>query len=203
MLQDFLFPQRDQPLLPADMREWLPEDDPVFVVLDAAAQPGDRERCVPDVACRVITGGLYPVHAAIALLRARHEHPLAGTCRQQLTEAGLRPALRTLLAGPDKLDCLRRWPKTPARPGGRPPNTPGTSIRPPSAPGSAWPIPAAGRTTCNLRTLTGTASRDDDQGVVASAAIMAFPRKRFVHVFTSRFRGIRISASVATSAPTL
>jgi hypothetical protein len=30
------FPQRDQPLLmPVDMREWLPEDDLVFVVLDA------------------------------------------------------------------------------------------------------------------------------------------------------------------------
>jgi hypothetical protein len=34
--QNFLFPQRDQPLLlPVDMREWLPEDDLVFVVLDA------------------------------------------------------------------------------------------------------------------------------------------------------------------------
>jgi hypothetical protein len=31
-------PQRDQPLLlPVDMREWLPEDDLVFVVLDAVA----------------------------------------------------------------------------------------------------------------------------------------------------------------------
>ena len=40
MPQNFLFPQRDQPLLlPADMREWLPEDDLVFVVLDAVATP--------------------------------------------------------------------------------------------------------------------------------------------------------------------
>jgi hypothetical protein len=32
------FPQRDQPLLlPVDMREWLPEDDLVFVVLDVVA----------------------------------------------------------------------------------------------------------------------------------------------------------------------
>ena len=32
------FPQRDQPLLmPLDMREWLPDDDLVFVVLDAVA----------------------------------------------------------------------------------------------------------------------------------------------------------------------
>jgi transposase len=38
MPQNFLFPQRDQPmLLPADMRDWLPEDDLVFVVLDAVA----------------------------------------------------------------------------------------------------------------------------------------------------------------------
>ena len=38
MPQNFLFPQRDQPLLlPADMREWLPEDDLVFVMLDAVA----------------------------------------------------------------------------------------------------------------------------------------------------------------------
>jgi transposase len=36
--QKFLYPQRDQSLLmPADMREWLPEDDLVFVVLDAVA----------------------------------------------------------------------------------------------------------------------------------------------------------------------
>ena len=38
MPQNFLYPQRDQPLLmPADMREWLPEDDLVHVVLDAVA----------------------------------------------------------------------------------------------------------------------------------------------------------------------
>jgi transposase len=38
MPQNFLSPQRDQPLLlPVDMREWLPEDDLAFVVLDAVA----------------------------------------------------------------------------------------------------------------------------------------------------------------------
>lgn len=38
MLQNFLLPQRDQPLLlPVDMREWLPEDDLVFIALDAVA----------------------------------------------------------------------------------------------------------------------------------------------------------------------
>lgn len=36
MPQNFLCPQRDQPmLLPVDMRDWLPEDDLVFIVLDA------------------------------------------------------------------------------------------------------------------------------------------------------------------------
>jgi transposase len=34
--QNFLLPQRDQPMLmPVDMRDWLPEDDLVFVVLAA------------------------------------------------------------------------------------------------------------------------------------------------------------------------
>ena len=38
MPQNFLCPQRDQPMLmPVDMREWLPEDDLVFIVLDAVA----------------------------------------------------------------------------------------------------------------------------------------------------------------------
>lgn len=33
-----LCPQRDQPMLmPLDMRDWLPEDDLLFVVLDAVA----------------------------------------------------------------------------------------------------------------------------------------------------------------------
>ena len=36
--QNFLYPLRDQPLLlPVDMREWVPEDDLVFVVLDVVA----------------------------------------------------------------------------------------------------------------------------------------------------------------------
>jgi hypothetical protein len=36
MPQNLLYPQRDQPLLlPVDMREWLPEDDLVYVILDA------------------------------------------------------------------------------------------------------------------------------------------------------------------------
>jgi transposase len=125
MPQDFLYPQRDQPLLlPAGMREWLPEDDLVFVVLDAVAAldlggfrrryradghgraafdpemmvalllygygQGERssrvieQRCVRDVACRVIAGGLYPGHATIARFRARHETALGGLFSQVL-----------------------------------------------------------------------------------------------------------------------
>ena len=38
MPQNFVYPPRDQPLLlPVDMREWLPEDDLVLIVLDAVA----------------------------------------------------------------------------------------------------------------------------------------------------------------------
>jgi transposase len=52
MPQNFVFPQRDQPLLlPVDMRGWLPEDDLVFVVLDAVATldlGGFRRRCRSD-----------------------------------------------------------------------------------------------------------------------------------------------------------
>ncbi len=125
MPQNFLCPQRDQPLLlPVDMREWLPEDDLVFVVLDAVATldlgefrrryradghgraasgpemmvalllygycQGERSsrvierRCVRDVGCRVITGGLRPDHATIARFRARHEAALGGLFSQVL-----------------------------------------------------------------------------------------------------------------------
>jgi hypothetical protein len=40
MLQDFLDLQHDEPLLPAGMHEWLPEDDLTFAVLDAVATLG-------------------------------------------------------------------------------------------------------------------------------------------------------------------
>src|SRR6266487_2957795 len=44
--QNFLYSQRDQPLLmPVDMREWLPEDDLVYVVLDAVATLDLGEFC--------------------------------------------------------------------------------------------------------------------------------------------------------------
>lgn len=125
MPQNFLYPQRDQPLLmPVDMREWLPEDDLVFVVLDAVATmdlgefrrrhradghgraafdpemmtalllygycQGERssrvieQRCVRDVAYRVIVGGLRPDHATIARFRARHEKALGELFSQVL-----------------------------------------------------------------------------------------------------------------------
>lgn len=44
MPQDFFDLQHDEPLLlPADMREWLPEDDLTFAVLDAVATIGLSE----------------------------------------------------------------------------------------------------------------------------------------------------------------
>jgi transposase len=125
MPQNFLYPQRDQPLLlPVDMREWLPEDDLVYVVLDAVAtldlagfygsyradghgraafdpemmvalllyaySQGERssrvieQRCVRDVAYRVITGGLRPDHATVARFRARHQQALGELFSQVL-----------------------------------------------------------------------------------------------------------------------
>src|SRR5215469_14194831 len=110
MPQNFLYPQRDQPLLlPADMREWLPEDDLVFVVLDAVAalDLGEFRRryradghgraafdpevmvalllygyCQGERSSRVITGGLRRDHATIARFRARHEKALGGLFSQ-------------------------------------------------------------------------------------------------------------------------
>jgi transposase len=123
--QNFLYPQRDQPfLMPVDMRDWLSEDDLVFVVLDAVATldlggfrrsyrsdghgraaydpemmvalllygycQGERssrvieQRCVRDVAYRVIVGGLRPDHATIARFRARHEMALGELFSQVL-----------------------------------------------------------------------------------------------------------------------
>ena len=110
--------------MPVDMREWLPEDDLVFVVLDAVATmdlgefrrrhradghgraafdpemmtalllygycQGERssrvieQRCVRDVAYRVIVGGLRPDHATIARFRARHEKALGELFSQVL-----------------------------------------------------------------------------------------------------------------------
>ena len=48
MPQSFLCPQRDQPLLmPVDMREWLPEGDLVFVVLDSAWERRNSDQVGP------------------------------------------------------------------------------------------------------------------------------------------------------------
>jgi transposase len=111
-------------LMPVDMRDWLPDDDLVFVVLDAVATldlgaflrsyrsdghgraaydpemmialllyaycQGERssrvieQRCVRDVAYRVIIGGLHPDHATIARFRARHEQALGELFSQVL-----------------------------------------------------------------------------------------------------------------------
>ena len=97
---------------------------------------------------QVIIGAMLSQHPVDRTLL----HPLLDTCRQQLTEAGIRPRLRTVLADSgyvseenfaradqDKLRLLAPLAKTPAGgPGGRP-GGPGTwrSIQPPPAPGGA------------------------------------------------------------------
>ena len=80
--------------MPVDMREWLPEDDLVFMVMVALLLygycQGERssrvieKRCVRDVGYRVITGGLHPDHAAVARFRSRHERALGGLFSQVL-----------------------------------------------------------------------------------------------------------------------
>ena len=161
MPQNFLCPQRDQPmLLPVDMREWLPEDDLAFIVLDAVAAldlgefrrqyradghgraafdpemmvalllyaycQGERssrviqKRCVRDVACRLIAGGLYPDHATIARFRARHETALGGLFSQVLrllaaegmVSLGLLSLDGTKLAGNAAQKANRTLPQT-------------------------------------------------------------------------------------------
>jgi transposase len=161
MPQNFLCPQRDQPMLmPVDMREWLPEDDLAFVVLGAVAAldlgefrrqyradghgraasgpemmialllyaccQGERSsrvtgmRCVRDVACRVIAGGLYPDHATIARFRVRHEAALGGLFSQVLrllaaegmVSLGLLSLDGTKLAGSAAQKANRTLPQT-------------------------------------------------------------------------------------------
>jgi hypothetical protein len=85
-----------------------------------------------------------------------------------LAAAGIRPELRTVLAGSgyvseenfaradqDKLRLLAPLAKDPARPGGHAPKEPGTwsSIRPLAAPSGACAIPR-GREDCKLRART-------------------------------------------------
>src|SRR5215472_6277421 len=77
---------RDQVfLLPPDMREWLPGDHPVWLVIEVVADHLDTsafhagrrtgELCRTDVAFRVICGGNLPDHSTIA--RFRKEFPAA------------------------------------------------------------------------------------------------------------------------------
>jgi len=79
---------------------------------------------------QVIVGAMLSWHPVDRTLL----HPLPDTCRRQLTEAGIRPTLRTVLAdsgyvsegnfaraGQDKLRLLTPLAKDPGRPGGRPP----------------------------------------------------------------------------------
>ena len=107
---------------------------------------------------QVIVGAMLSWHPAGRPLL----HPLLDTCRQQLAEAGIRPKLRTVLAGSgyaseetfaraDACGCSRRWPKTPpgATPGPRNAPCTWTGSRPAPGPGGACAILAAGRiTTC-------------------------------------------------------
>ena len=79
---------------------------------------------------QVIAGAMLSRHPVDRTLL----HPLPGTCRQQLSAAGIRPKLRTVLAGSgyvseenfaradqDKLRLLAPLAKDPAQPRGRPP----------------------------------------------------------------------------------
>ena len=81
-------------------------------------------------AVQVIVGAMLSRHPVGRTLL----HPLPGTCRQQLTQAGIRPRLRTVLADSgyvseenfaradqDKLRLLAPLAKDPDRPGERPP----------------------------------------------------------------------------------
>lgn len=144
MPQNFLFPQRDQPmLLPVDMREWLPGDDLVFIVLDAVVA--------------LDLGEFRRVYRADGRGRAAFDPEMMVA----LLLYGYGPQLRTVLAGSgyvseenfaradqDKLRLLAPLAKDPGR-AGAPPSGPGTwiSIRPPPAPSGACGIPADGRTT--------------------------------------------------------
>src|SRR5580704_15120551 len=79
---------------------------------------------------QVIVGAMLSQHPVDRTLL----HPVLDTCREQLTQAGIRPQLRTVLAdsgyaseetfaraGQDKLRLLAPLAKDPGRPGARPP----------------------------------------------------------------------------------
>ena len=106
---------------------------------------------------QVIVGSMLSQHPVGRTLL----HPLLDKCRQQLTEAGIRPKLHTVLADSgyaseetfaradqDKLRLLAPLAKDPGRPGGRPPSRARhlASIRPPPAPSAACDTPADERT---------------------------------------------------------
>jgi hypothetical protein len=112
---------------------------------------------------QVIAGAMLSQHPVGRTLL----HPLLDTCREQLTDAGIRPELRTVLAGSGYaseenfaradaggLRLLAPLAKDPGKgpgpaPRPRSPEGPGTStsIRPPPAPPGACDIIAAKRTT--------------------------------------------------------
>ena len=113
----------------------------------------------------VVTGGQVIIGAMLSQHPVDRTllHPLLDTCRQQLTEAGIRPKLRTVLAdaGYASEETFARAdtdrPAAPRAAGQRPRpalragprNGPGTSTgsRPPPAPGGGCAIPADATTT--------------------------------------------------------
>jgi hypothetical protein len=108
---------------------------------------------------QVIVGAVLSQHPVDRTLL----HPVPGSCRQQLAEAGIRPKLRTVLADSgyvseenfaradvDGLRLLAPLAKTPpAAAATAPRNEPGiwTGFRPPPAPDGACTIPAAATIT--------------------------------------------------------
>jgi transposase len=111
---------------------------------------------------QIIVGAMLSQHPVDRTLLP----PLPDACREQLTEAGIRPELRAVLADsgyvsgktspaptPASCGCSHRWPKTPPGRAGACRKEPGTwtSIRPRPAPSAGCGIPADGRTTrCGL-----------------------------------------------------
>jgi hypothetical protein len=104
MPRNFLFPQRDQLLLlPADMREWLPEDDLVFVVLDAVAtldlgefrrryRAGGHGRAAfgPEMMVALVLYGYCQGERSSRVLEKRCVRDVG----YQVITGGLRPAMR-------------------------------------------------------------------------------------------------------------
>ena len=133
MPQNFLFPQRDQPLLlPVDMREWLPEDDLAFIVLDAVAalDLGEfRRRYRADGHGRAA----FDPEMMVALLL--YAYCQGERSSRVIQRRCVRDVAYRVIAGGLHPDHAPKGPGT------------WTSIRPPPAPSGGCGIPADGKTT--------------------------------------------------------